>query len=34
MVASALGIAATTAAYINQEKQEKKYKGKYLSKRK
>ena len=34
MVASALGIAATTAAYINQEKQKQKYKGKYLSKRK
>lgn len=34
MVASALGIAATTAAYINQEKKEQKYKGKYLSKRK
>ena len=34
MVASALGIAATTAAYNNQEKQKQKYKGKYLSKRK
>ena len=29
-----VGIAATTAAYNNQEKQKQKYKGKYLSKRK